>query len=108
MSCEVRLRHALSYTCPAVTYSPEDCSEDAWGRAGELVTSPASIHIMTGGYRYYCPSHESCIEVKDLKFIGCRFAKVPRLTDESKEYVQHIFVGDSKSVSKALHAYELR
>jgi hypothetical protein len=100
MSCEVRLRHALTYTCPAVTYGPEDCSEDAWGTAGQLVTSPALIHVMTGGHSYYCPSHESCIERKDLSFSGCRFVWVPRFRDESKEYLGHYFLRDKKLATR--------
>ena len=35
--CRVRLKHPVP-NCPAVTYGPEDCLEDLWGKAGELVT----------------------------------------------------------------------
>src|SRR6185437_9459740 len=105
LSCEVRLQHTLRYTCPSVTYGPEDCSDGAaWGKEGDLVTNPASIHIMNSGYSYYCPSHESCIEMKDLSFIGCEFAWVPRLGDESKEYAGHFLVGDKKWIADALDA----
>ena len=105
LSCEVRLQHTLSYTCPAVTYSPEDCFEGAGGKEGDRVTSPASIHIMTNGHSYYCPSHESCIEMKDLSFSGCEMAWVPRLGNESKKYAGHFFVGDKKWIGEALDAY---
>ena len=92
-ACQVRLKHPVP-TCPAVTYGPEDCSEVLWGKAGQLVTSPAAIHVMTSGHLYYCPSHESCIEMKDLDFKGCVFTPVPRDPNESEEYASHIVVGD--------------
>jgi hypothetical protein len=92
-ACEVRLKHPVP-TCPAVTYDPEDCLSDLWGKAGDRVTQPAAVHVMTNGGSYYCPSHESCIEMKDLSFNGCTFTHVPRKPNESKEYSGHIFVGD--------------
>ena len=80
-ACEVRLKHPVP-TCPAVTYEPEDCLSDLWGKAGDRVTQPAAVHVMTNGRSYYCPSHESCIEMKDLSFNGCTFTHVPRKPDE--------------------------
>lgn len=108
LSCEVRLQHTVRYTCPAVTYGPEDCFERAWGKEGDVVTSPGSIHIMANGHLYYCPSRESCIEMKDLSFPGCEMAWVPRFKDKSKEYAGHLLVGDKKWVSDALDAYKLQ
>jgi hypothetical protein len=92
-ACEVRLKNPVP-SCPAVAYRPEDCLNELTGKAGDVVTSPAAIHIMTSGHSYYCPSHEGCIEMKDLSFKGCIFTHVPRKPDESKEYTGHIFVGD--------------
>lgn len=89
--CRVRLKHPVP-NCPAVTYGPGDCLEDLWGKSGQLVTSPATIHVMTSGHSYYCPSHEGCIEMKDLDFKGCVFKHVPRFPGESKEYASHIDV----------------
>ena len=91
--------------CNWVTHSPEDCdSSQLFGKAGDHVTSPAAIHVMTSGHSYYCPSHEGCIEMKDLNFSkGCIFTNVPRKPEESKEYASHIFVGDknwSKKIEK--------
>ena len=84
--------------CPGVTYSPEECdSSQLVGKAGDHVTSPAVIHVMTSGRSYYCPSHEGCIEMKDLNFSkGCILTYVQRKPGESKEYASHIFVGDKK------------
>jgi hypothetical protein len=92
-ACEVRLKHPVRI-CPAATDGPGDCPKELTGKAGDVVTSPAAIHIMTSGHSYYCPSHEGCIEMKDLSFKGCIFTHVPRKPDESKEYAGHIFVGD--------------
>jgi hypothetical protein len=92
-ACEVRLKHPVP-NCPAVTYGPEDCDDETFGKAGDIVTSPAAIHIMTSGHSYYCPSHEGCVEMKDLTFKGCTFTNVDRTPDESAEYASHIFVGD--------------
>jgi hypothetical protein len=94
-ACVVTQKHPIP-NCPAVTYSPEDCdSGQLFGRIGDHVTSPAAIHVMTSGHSYYCPSHEGCIEMKDMNFSrGCVFTNVPRKFEESKEYASHIFVGD--------------
>ena len=84
--------------CPAVTYSPDDCFDGNWGHPGDVITSPAFVNIMKSGHVYYCPSHESCVELKDLEFSkGCIFTYVPRDTEESPEYASHIFVGDAAS-----------
>jgi hypothetical protein len=92
-SCDVRLKHPVQ-SCPAVAYGPEDCEETLRGTAGDVVPSPAVIHIMTSGHSYYCPSHEGCIEMKDLSFKGCIFTPFAREPGESKEYSSHIAVGD--------------
>jgi hypothetical protein len=101
MACEVRLKHRINYSCPAVAYSLDDCEKTSWGGAGVSVTSPAAIHVMTTGYSFYCPSHEPCIQMKDLTFTGCTMTHVPRKSGESLEYASHIFVGD-KAWSKRI------
>ena len=93
----VSLRNSVP-NCPAVTYSPDDCFDGNWGHPGDVITSPAFVNIMKSGHVYYCPSHESCVELKDLEFSkGCIFTYVPRDTEESPEYASHIFVGDAAS-----------
>ncbi|MGJ0394342.1 MAG: DUF2628 domain-containing protein [Methylocystis sp.] len=90
--CEVRLKHPVP-KCPHITYGPEDCFEELTGKAGNRVTSPATAHITASGHTYYCPSHEGCIDIKDLEFKGCEFTHMPRARDESpKGYTGHIFV----------------
>lgn len=92
-ACEVRLKHPVR-DCPAVTYGPEDCFDTMSGTTGDRITSPATAHIMENGRTYYCPSHEACIEMKDLNFNGCVFTHVPRQPGESKGYEGHIVVDD--------------
>jgi uncharacterized protein len=94
--CEVRLKNPVP-NCPAVVDSPEDCFEGVYGKAGDIVTSPAGVRIMTSGYTYYCPSHEGCIALKDLTFTnGCVFTYVPATTGNSSDnYAGYIFVGDA-------------
>lgn len=95
-ACEVRLKHPIPYSCPAAVTALSDCAGSAWGRAGQIITSPAAIHVMTSGYSFYCPPHESCIQMKDLSFKGCVMTHVPRKAGESPEYEGHIFVGDKE------------
>ena len=61
---------------------------------------------MSGGYSYYCPSHESCIESRDLAFVECKFATIPGLKDESPEYLGHTLVGDSAFIADAVRAFK--
>jgi hypothetical protein len=90
--CVVTQKRAAP-NCPAVTYSPDDCvSGQLFGSAGDVVTSPATIHVMISGHSYYCPSHEGCYETKDLNFKGCKSTKISRKPGESKEYLRHIYV----------------
>jgi len=89
--CDVRQKGPVP-TCPAVAYSPEDCSGGSSGRAGTRVSHPAMINVMTTGYVYYCPSHEGCIELKNLRFQGCRITFRDRDAQESPEYASHFMV----------------
>jgi hypothetical protein len=89
--CDVRQRGPVP-NCPAVTYSPEDCSGGSSGRAGTRVAHPATINVMTTGYVYYCASHGSCFELKNLRFQGCQFTFRDRDSQESPEYASHFIV----------------
>jgi hypothetical protein len=102
-ACIVRLKHPVPYSCPAVTYGPDDCTDESWGKAGDLVTSPAAVMLMKSGYSYYCPSHESCIQLKDLEFRGCILTYVSRGKNDSEEYEGYIFVGDAEWSRKIGH-----
>jgi len=96
-TCEVRLRNPVR-NCPnGVFNSPDDCFEDVVGKAGDKVTSPAAIRILNSGYTYYCPSHESCIALKDLTFSkGCVLTYVPVTKENpSDDFAGYIFVGDA-------------
>lgn len=91
VACEVTQKRPVQ-NCPAVAYSPDDCLPDLVGKAGDRVTSPATAHVMESGFVYYCPSHEGCIQMKDLNFKGCKLKYVSRQRGESKEYKGHIVV----------------
>lgn len=93
IGCEVRLKHPLKYSCPAVAYSFEDCDDTGWGSRNQKLTVPATIHQMSG-VSFYCPSHEFCVDVKDLSIDGCTFTVIPRDADEPPEYLGDIFVDD--------------
>jgi hypothetical protein len=93
-ACIVTLAKTIEYSCPAVTYDIDDCLKQIGGKVGDLITSPAMIHNMTNGNSFYCPSHESCIQLKDLSITNCIMTPLPRKDDESAEYKSHIFVSD--------------
>ena len=95
-ACEVRLRNAVP-ECPAVTSSPADCSKNLRGKPGDKVTAPGTIHLMSSGHAYYCPSHESCIPLEQISINSCVLTYVPRQNGESPEYLGHIVV-DSKQL----------
>ena len=90
-ACDIRLKQSVPI-CPAVTYGPEDCETTLWGKVGDHVEHPASIHIMTNGRSYFCPSHGSCIELQNLSFKGCKFTFIDRKAGETKNYASHLVV----------------
>ena len=84
-ACQVVLKHKVA-ACPAVTTQPSDCEGmGTFGRTGERMSSGV-LHVMASGYTYFCQSHGSCVEKKDLTFQGCQFDKVPG--GESPEYLE--------------------
>ncbi|MFZ1964141.1 MAG: hypothetical protein WAU78_11875 [Roseiarcus sp.] len=89
--CEALLKNPVP-SCPAATYSPDDCDRaNVFGKKGDKF-HPNIINIMSSGHVYACASHEICIEIKDLIFIGCRFEFKNRLNYESPEYMSHFFL----------------
>jgi hypothetical protein len=89
--CEAKLKHPVP-ACPAVTYSPDDCDSSTFsGKRGDKFY-PNIINIMSSGHVYACASHDTCIELKDLIFIGCKFEYKDRSNDESPEYMSHFFL----------------
>lgn len=91
MACDVRLRHTVR-VCPAVIYTPQDCEDTYTGRPNDKITSPATVHLMKGGFAYYCPSHEACVPLEAISLNKCRLEYVPRQNGESPEYLGHIVV----------------
>lgn len=89
-ACDVRLARPTP-SCPAVTYGPEDCDTTLTGKRGDLFR-PTIVHIMSNGRSYACASHESCVEMKDLDFKGCKFRFQARFREESPEYVSHLLI----------------
>src|ERR1700746_2184747 len=81
-ACDIRLKHAVP-TCPATTESSADCLTETWGRAGDPVTHPATIHIMTNGQSFLCPSHEGCVQLKDV-ISKCTLTFIDRKPGESQ------------------------
>lgn len=80
--CEVQLKRPVP-TCPAVTYSPDDCdSSTLSGKKGDKFY-PNIINIMSSGHVYACAPRDTCSELKDLIFRGCKFEFKDRLNGES-------------------------
>ena len=89
--CAAQLKHPVP-TCPAVVYAPDDCDSSVpFGKKGDAFY-PNIINIMSSGHVYACASHETCIELKDLIFKGCKFEFKDRLNGESAEYMSHFFL----------------
>ena len=98
--CEVRQRVPV-LSCPFAPNGPEDCfSGEKVGKSGDKQTVPATIHIMSSGHSYYCPSHEGCVELQDLSFNRCVLTYLPRSASDSKKYVGHFFVDDQPLKSR--------
>lgn len=90
-ACEVRLRHTVR-TCPAVTYTPQDCTDTYTGQPGDKLTSPATVQLMKGGFAYYCPSHEACVPLEAIIINKCKLDYVPHQNGESPDYLGHVEV----------------